>query len=349
MPTVYGLWLLLLLLLGAPLAHAGAPADPAGAADPAGTEGSDDPEAPDPAALARRAELSAALDAITIKDSGKAFLWKVTSKKKKHKGTAWVFGSVHLGFAEMYPLNAVIDRAFEEAEALVVEADIEAPGVEKETAAKMMEVAMLPAGESLSALVPDEADALKATLARYMVPMAVADRMKPFMISMMLSLLELQWAGWDPAHGIDRHFLERARGNKEIVELESAAMQLQLFADMPMPVQVAMLRSSIDFHGAADRWTRLAWDAIAAGDADSLVRLAEVEGGGGDDPALEVFNQVLLDNRNVGMADLIVKHVTAGEGDWFVVVGALHLPGEDGVLDLIDDRRFLRVEQQVRD
>ena len=297
----------------------------------------------------RRAELKAAIASVSVQDTGKAFLWKVTSKRKKHRGTAWLFGSVHLGLPEMYPLNAAIDRAFEGSDALVVEADVAAPGVEKELAAKMLELARMDEGTTLESLVPERAEELKDALARYMVPMVVANTMKPFMISMMLSLLELQWAGWDPAHGIDRHFLERARGNKEIVELESAAMQLQLFADMPMPVQVAMLRSSIDFHGAADRWTRLAWDAIAAGDADSLVRLAEVEGGGGDDPALEVFNQVLLDNRNVGMADLIVKHVTAGEGDWFVVVGALHLPGEDGVLDLIDDRRFLRVEQQVRD
>lgn len=298
---------------------------------------------------ATRAELDAGLAAIQIVDSGKVFLWKVTSKKKKHKGEVWLTGSVHLGLKDMYPLAAPIARAFEGADALVVEADLAAPGAEKDAAAKMMEIARLPEGQTLSSLLPERADEIKAILAPYMIPMVVADTLKPFMVSMMLSLLELQWAGWDPALGIDRHFLDQARGAKEIVELESAAMQVQIFADLDMEVQVAMLNASLDFHGYANQWTTLAWEAIAAGDTAALLALAELEGSGADDPALEAFNTALLDTRNVGMADLIVKHITKGEGTWFVVVGALHVPGDKGLLDLLDDRRFLKLEQQARE
>lgn len=296
----------------------------------------------------RRAELKAAIASVSVQDTGKAFLWKVTSKRKKHRGTAWLFGSVHLGLPEMYPLNAAIDRAFEGSDALVVEADVAAPGVEKELAAKMLELARMDEGTTLESLVPERAEELKDALARYMVPMVVANTMKPFMISMMLSLLELQWAGWDPAYGIDRRFLDQARGHKEIIELESVEMQLQIFADLGVDVQVAMLEASLDFHGLADQWTRLAWSAIAAGDTEALVTLADIEGGGAADPALDEFNTALLDDRNVGMAKLVVDHVTKGEGTWFVVVGALHLPGEDGLLDLLDDKRFLKIEQQGR-
>ena len=53
--------------------------------------------------------------------------------------------------------------------------------------------------------------------------------------------------------------------------------------------------------------------------------------------------------RNVGMAKLVIDHVTKGDGTWFVVVGALHVPGDDGLLDLLDDKRFLKIEQQARE
>jgi len=303
----------------------------------------------DEAADARKAELQATIAEVQVQDAGKAFLWKITSKRKKHKGTAWLFGSIHLGLKQMYPLNPVIARAFEASDALVVEADVAAPGVEQELAGKMMAIAKMEEGQTLSALLPERAEELKAVLAPYMIPMVVADQMKPFMISMMLSLLELQWAGWDPSYGIDRRFLDQARGNKEIVELESVEMQLQLFEDLSMEVQVAMLESSLDFHGLADQWTRLAWSAIEKGDTEALVTLAEIEGGGSEDPNLEAFNTALLDKRNVGMANLVVDHVKKGEGTWFVVVGALHVPGDDGLLDLLGKKRFLTVEQQDRE
>lgn len=344
-----------LLLLSAP-ARAGEPdsSEPTSEEASESTEASADApqeepaKAVDPELVAKRAELAAALDAFTIEDTGHAFLWKVTSKKKKHKGVAWVTGSIHLGKADMYPLDGAITEAFAEADALCVEADIAAPGKEKEMASKLMEMAMLPEGETISTLLPHRAEEIKNTLAAYMVPMAIADRMKPFMVSMMVSLLEMKWAGWDESLGIDRHFLDAARGNKEIVELESVEMQAELLGTMPMDIQLAMLESSLDFHGLAAKWTPLAWQAIAQGSADAVVQLGEMEGGDPDDPKLEEFNQLLLDKRNVGMADLIVEHVTKGKGTWFVVVGALHVPGENGVLDLLDDRRFLRIEQQKR-
>ncbi len=299
-------------------------------------------------AQTRRDALRAALATVQVQDTGEVFLWKITSKRARHKGTAWLFGSVHLGLPEMYPLNPAIDAAFEGSDALVVEADISAPGVQASAGAKMLALSRLDEGQTLESLVPERAAELKDVLAGYMVPMVVANTMKPFMISMMLSLLELQWAGWDPAWGIDRQFLDRARGTKEIVELESVEMQLRIFTDLDMDVQVAMLEASLDFHGLADQWTRLAWSAIEAGDSKALVMLAELEGGGMDDAALEAFNDTLLGDRNVGMAKLVIEHVKKGKGTWFVVVGALHVPGEDGLLDLLDDQRFLVIEQQPR-
>ena len=93
-----------------------------GAADtePGAEAPSETPEAQpapqDPKAAAREAaaqlvdpELLATIEAIPVEDDGHVFLWKVTSRKKRHKGTAWLFGSIHLGKPSFYPLPAEVE------------------------------------------------------------------------------------------------------------------------------------------------------------------------------------------------------------------------------------------------
>lgn len=313
------------------------------------------PAAQDSKAAAREAaaqlvdpELLATIEAIPVEDDGHVFLWKVTSRKKRHKGSAWLFGSIHLGKPSLYPLPAAVEAAFDASDALVVEVDLFAEGVQGRMAAETMKAAMMTDGRTLSDLLDEERmTRLSTALQAHGLPMMMVGSMRPMLVGMTLSLLEMTAAGWDPALGIDKYFLDRARGSKDIVELETAESQLKLITDMPIPVQVAVLQASIDAFGASAAWADKAWQAIRAGDDGALLALAATEGGEANVEEYEQYESALLGDRNKGMAARIAEHVRSGEGTWFVVVGALHVPGDEGLVGLLGAERGFRVEQQT--
>ena len=162
--------------------------------------------------------------------------------------------------------------------------------------------------------------------------------MTPFMVSMTYTVAEMMYAGWNPELGIDKHFLDRARADgKPIVELEGLERQLQVFRDMDMDAQVAMLEGTLDMAGGTHAWTEKAWQALAAGDDQALLALRELEEADDDDYA--EYERVLLGDRNEEMTAKIAEHVMNGDDVLFVVVGALHLPGDDGVVTLVGKNR----------
>ena len=79
------------------------------------------------------------------------------------------------------------------------------------------------------------------------MPMALVERMKPWLVAMTLAVPELHRAGFDPAFGIDRHFYDRAKAaGRPVRGLETAAYQIERLDGLPMTVQVEMLRAVLD-------------------------------------------------------------------------------------------------------
>ena len=71
--------------------------------------------------------------------------------------------------------------------------------------------------------------------------------LKPHLLAMTLTMLEVQRLGYEPALGLDLHFAQRAkREGKPIVELESMAQQMDLFEALPAEVQEDMLRAALE-------------------------------------------------------------------------------------------------------
>jgi len=317
---------LLALLLLLPL---GAPAD----------------QAPSSAENPNLAPLLAAIDAVPITDDGKPFLWKVTSRKKKQAGVVYLTGSIHLGQPDMYPLPAPVNAAFEESGILAVEMDLTDPATEAAMSAGISSISMLPEGQSLRGLLGDRFADLQTALASMSIPLAAVEPLSPFMLAMTLQVAEVMRAGWQPDLGIDEHFIRRAKeAGKSVVELEGLQRQLAVFTDMSLPVQVAMLKSSLDMRGATAAWTRKAWEALRVGDDSAMVALRELETPDTGSEYAE-FERILLSDRNVEMADKLVQHIKRGEQTMFVVVGALHVPGDDGLVALLSKKKFLVVDR----
>ena len=256
------------------------------------------------------------------------FLWKVTAGQ----GTVYLLGSIHAAKPEIYPLDERIEKAFKSADVLVVEVDASADKM-LSLAGAMMQKAMYPPGDSLDKHIStDLFEQTKQHLARSGIPIDQWKQFKPWFLAITIAMLELQQLGIKPENGIDLHFLNRARGNKQIQELETADAQLNLLDSFSDVDQERFLKYTIQ---ETDNIARNVNDMIRAwsnGEVDWLT--AFLQKPTKDFPELRPLLVKLFDERNKQMAEKIRDYLNTGK-TYFVVVGAGHVVGDNGLVKLL--------------
>jgi len=263
------------------------------------------------------------------------FLWKVSSGA----GAVYLVGSIHLLTKDYYPLSPALDAAFKDSDLLVEEADLG----EMETPASQFALltrGLLPAGQSLDRVVSPSTYALVTKRVNDMgVPIEPLRRFKPWLLAMTLVEMEWQKAGFDASLGLDRHFYDRARAEGKAVQgLETIDYQVSLFDGMTTDEQDRMLAESLKDLDQERANVFTLTDAWKAGDAAAVERivLADLK----DDP---VMYQRLLVGRNRNWLPRIDALLTRNART-FVVVGAAHLVGPDGLLAMFRAKGY-KVEQ----
>lgn len=266
---------------------------------------------------------------------GRGLIWAV----EKDGRTSWLVGSLHLLTADAYPLPPSMLEAFAAADTLIEEAD---PGelTSPEVTAQLMAKAFYPPGRSLQTeLSPEAWRRVVDRAAKAGLPSAALDRMKPWMIAITLASLDLQRGGFDPALGIDKHFLDRARQvRKPVRMLEGALEQLSMLERLSPQMQEALVREALD--GAETELSQMTRIAAAwkAGDLSVIERLLvdTVK----DSPA--IYQALIVERNRRWMPALTGCFATAR---CFVVVGAAHLAGPDGLVAALAAQGY-RVRQQ---
>ena len=273
-------------------------------------------------------------------DPGRCFLWKVTSPTN----TVYLLGSIHVAREDFYPLPEEIEKAFDRSETLVLEVDLEKAN-QGDAQFRVLQKAMYPRGETLSENLGKETrDALKAYCERKGLPMAQLEPVRPWLVSLTILMSELQETGFRPELGIDMHFANQAKAqNKPVLELESAEFQIDLLSGFSDELQEEFLASTLrevaDLKQSLDELAEI-WKA---GDAEALLR-EMIEEPLREEPEMKPVMQKLLDDRNVKMAGRIEEFL-ADDEPYFVVVGAAHLVGEQGLVRLLEQTGKYRLEQ----
>jgi uncharacterized protein YbaP (TraB family) len=270
----------------------------------------------------------------------KAFLWHVTTEK----GSVYLLGSIHIAPPELYPLAKEIETAYAASKFLVVECDVE-KGSPEEMQKIVMEKGMYGENDALSKHVARETLAsLTKTATDLGIDIATLEKMKPWMVAVQLSALRMQNLGLDPSKGIDKHFLKKAKKpgkEKEVLELESVEEQLGLFAGFSDEQQEKFLVSTLgEVDGMKEQMDALftAWK-----DGDAKKMEAATFGELKKKPELKLVFEKMFDERNVKMVAKIEGYLK-DKGPHFVVVGAGHLVGPKGLLQLLTDKKY-KVEQ----
>lgn len=264
------------------------------------------------------------------------FLWKIITPNS----TAYILGSIHLMQPEMYPLPPAIETAFKSSDSLVVEVNLN--NVDMVKAANMIaSSAIYTDNRTLKSSVSDSTyRQAEAKLRETGLDISIFQKTKPWMVAMTLTDISLRRLGFDPMHGIDNYFLKKS-GTKKIIELESFDFQISLFNTFTDREDELFLIYTIkDLHNLSNDMHSLitSW---RAGDAATLERL--ITSGIQDAPELQQVYRRLFTERNFSMTSKI-ESILKNRGTYFIVVGAGHLVGKSGIINLLR-QKGLAVQQ----
>lgn len=243
-------------------------------------------------------------------------------------------GSMHFGREDFYPLPATVEQAFSDAKVLAVEVDISR--IDQNAAMQgVMRHGRLPVGEALkSTLSPTVYGDLENACKARGIPVAAFERFQPWFAALQLIEYSLRSSQLDAKNGVDLHFIKRA-GGKRLDELESFEGQLQIFSGLAPETQEMFLAQTLrDLKNRDEQLDKMA-AAWRLGDLDAIYEemvlpLRTI-------PEGRALYQTLFKDRNLDMANSIERYLEGGD-PVFVVVGAAHLPGEDGIVAILQKR-----------
>ncbi|MCP5050615.1 MAG: TraB/GumN family protein [bacterium] len=265
---------------------------------------------------------------------GKSFLWKVESGSD----TAYLLGSIHMMKKEHYPLKSTIENAFNQCDILGVEINMSGPKA-MVAGFRLLEKGSYTGDETLEDNISRETfRLLQKKLEKSALDYGTVKKMKAWMVATLFLQLEMIKMGFDSAYGIDMYFLNKANaGKKQIVELESIEFQISMFSNFSKEDSEQYLRSTLldtdqlknQMDQVVNAWMKGDVPALEAFLTDNVKKY----------PELEKIYKKINDDRNVGMTDKVISYLRSGKRH-FVVVGAAHMVGPKGIVQLLKNKGY---------
>lgn len=284
-------------------------------------------------ALFCAAALLAALPA-PAQGSGRHFLWEVVSLTNR----AYLFGTIHAGKKEWYPLPAAVEEAFVDSGVLVVEADIS----DVAALAKVPPPTYVPPDSLAKHVPPADYERFLKLLPRYGMHESQLAQLKPFMAVSALMFGEWGRLGYLPQHGIDGYLINRAKAEakpiKEIEGLETQVRLLDSITDEEHRLAFAGTLKALESGLTSEQITGMV-NAWQSGDPNLMLEIARHY----NDvvPGARALEEKFVWSRHPAMADRIEGYLGQPKVRHFIAVGSLHLAGPKGLVEELRRRGYL--------
>lgn len=250
----------------------------------------------------------------------KSLLWKITGNGIEKP--SYLYGTIHLTCD--YVFTEKLKKAFDETDQLALEIDMSDPKLQVD----MMKYLFMEDGKTIKSLLNDEDYTTLATFFKEQTgfDLKMFNNMKPLAIT---STLTTKMATCKSGTAYDMEFMKVAQAQEEkIIGLETIADQMKVFDNIPYEDQ---LKSLIEMAEKGMEESKKGFDEMTRyyndEDLEGLLKVTAEQGLEAD------FQESLVDQRNRNWIPLITK--MAKEKPTFIGVGALHLPGEQGVINLL--------------
>ncbi|MEQ1511330.1 MAG: TraB/GumN family protein [Lysobacteraceae bacterium] len=261
-------------------------------------------------------------------------MWKVSDADND----LFLLGSFHMLKPGDYPLSADVDAAFDDAEALVFELspqELQSPELGQAMGMAALRTDRTPLNSELPDATVAKLDAWLAAndkaLQKMGMPAQAFQMFEPWFVGLTISLVEMDKQGLDPKIGLDMHFIGRAeKTSKPTTGLEKGSEQIAVFDGMSKTEQLQFLDESLNEAQNAKVEIEKLHAAWRRGDAAEL--LDEMAG----DMRREypqLYRKINVARNDAWVPKLQRMLDDEATDDILVVVGALHLLGEDGVVE----------------
>lgn len=269
------------------------------------------------------------------------FLWELSKDGVKDGKAVTLFGSLHVGKPDFYPVPDAVQKRFDQAKVLAVEADVTVP--ETQQACSKLAVTKEPLESVLSA---EDFAALSGYIRAANIPEAAIEGRKLWLVNLVVLGVELSQLGVDFARGLDVVFLREAKhARMRVVEVEGGATQCGVLAAASSAETKATMTRFLEAVRQNKMEKRLLemLAAYRAGDGSALARLTDDDFGKSTEGG--AAKRRIFDDRHAFMADKIDAYFKQPENH-FVVIGVGHMFGDNNLLDALAKKgiRAKRVE-----
>lgn len=263
-------------------------------------------------------------------------IWAIQTEEN----TAYLLGSIHILKSFPSALIEKIEKEYNDCKKIVFEVDIDS--MNKEDFQNMMvALGLYPESQTLKQNISSETyNLFKNKVEGDGLKVEQFERFKPWLCSITVTAMELVRLGFNPEHGVDRYFYYKAKiDGKELIFLETPEYQLSLFAGMSDDEQESMLKQTLeDLKVVETKSSELisAWEEGAVDKLGSILK----EGFKGYP---EIYNRLVV-QRNKKWLQQIEALIKQNE-NVLVIVGAGHLVGEEGLVELFRQKGY-KVERR---
>lgn len=269
------------------------------------------------------------LVAITLADTDRShgLLWELS---KTGQQPAYLFGTIHSEDPAVVELPATVKQAFDASNSVVLEMLLDTDTMRYSSTAMLMLD-----GRSLSDMIGMPLyKKVSAAIASRGIPELVLNRMKPWAAAVTLSTPALE-----TGQILDLVLYQDAlQQDKAVYGLETVREQLDLFDSMSESDQVTLLRDAVDKFPELDALHAELLEVYKQRDLEGLLAINETSMQAEDQRLAKEFQRRVIDDRNHRMAERMQPYLRQGKA--FVAVGALHLPGEQGLLNLLEQQGY---------
>ena len=268
------------------------------------------------------------------------FMWEIQGGQNK----AYLLGSIHTMPADVYPLDEKIESAYQESDVLIVEAD--ATTIDQTVINNFIIAnAVYRDSINLQSILDEE---LFNNISLKMQELGMTEEQlkafKPWFVSLNLGLGALQKIDITTGQGIDLHFLNKAHEQeKTILELETPIIQLEALSSMDEQTQIDYLQYSLeDYENAKENFMKML-ECWKTGDADAMntqtkMKLLELRD---ELPGITHYYNEVFVSRDINIAKKLAGYLEGEENHtYFIIVGAFHVIGDDGLLKLLNDKGY---------
>lgn len=273
-------------------------------------------------------------------ENTKAVFWRI---EKAGASPSFLLGTMHLSDKRITTLSPAVETALKGSAKLVLEVGDLSPDA--------LAAAMINSGTDLvysdgrslaDHLTPEELAKVASVVAASGMPGDFARLLKPWLVSTLLAVSDCERRQVaQGANVLDMQLADQAKAASiPVAGLETINQQLAALSGIPEDEQLQMLRVSLKYAHRTDDMMETMLQMYLKRDMGAAIpfQLALAKQMGIPASAFDGFQKMLLTDRNVRMSEGAKTALATGNA--FIAVGALHLPGKQGLVNLLREAGY---------